>query len=117
MNTKEQLINNIKEWISIDNDIIKLKNEIKEKNNQKKILSVALVDVMKSNNIDNFDINDGSLIYKKNKTKKPITGKLLLATLQKYYKTEDNLAEEITKFIMDNREENIKEIIKRKINK
>jgi hypothetical protein len=117
MNTKEQLVNNIKEWIQIDNEIIRLKKEVKEKMNKKKELSLSLVDVMKTNDINCFDINGGALIYKKNKVKKPISGKTLLLSLQKYYKTNDLMAEEITKYIMDNREEQIKEVIKRKIDK
>ena len=36
METKEQLVNNIKEWIKIDNEIGQLKNDIKEKNKKKK---------------------------------------------------------------------------------
>ena len=38
MDTKEQLVNNIKEWIKIDNEIAQLKAEIKDKNNKKKSL-------------------------------------------------------------------------------
>ena len=72
---------------------------------------------MKSNNIECFDINDGALIYKKNKVKKPINGKMLLASLKNYYKTNPQIAEEITKYVMDNREEQVKEIIKRKFDK
>jgi hypothetical protein len=72
---------------------------------------------MKTNQIDCFDINDGALVYKKNKVKKPINGKTLLTSLQKYYKTEPLIAEELTKHIMDSREEQIKETIKRKIEK
>jgi hypothetical protein len=49
--------------------------------------------------------------------KKPINGKSLLTVLQNYYKTETNIAEELTKYIMENREEQIKESIKRKIDK
>jgi hypothetical protein len=66
---------------------------------------------------DVFDINDGALVYKTNKVKKPLNGKMLLQTLQNYYKTDIKLAEELTKHIMDNREEQIKETIKRKVNK
>ena len=36
METKEQLVNNIKEWIKIDNEIAQLKSEIKDRNNKKK---------------------------------------------------------------------------------
>ena len=117
METKEQLVNNIKEWIKIDNEIIQLKNDIKEKNNKKKILTENLVTVMKGNKIDCFDINGGALIYKKNKVKKAINGKTLLESLKKFYKNDLKMAEDLTTHIMDTREEKINETIKRKINK
>lgn len=117
VNTKEQLINNIKEWIKIDNEIAQLKNEIKERTTKKKTLTENLVTVMKSNSIDCFDITGGALVYKKNKVKKPINGKTLLSALQNYYKNDSKVAEEITKHIMDSREEQVKETIKRKIDK
>ena len=117
MEAKEQLINNIKEWIKIDGEISQLKTEIKEKNNNKKLLTEKLVSVMKTNSIDCFDINGGSLVYKKNKIKKQINGKTLLLALQNYYKDNQKIAEDITKYIMNSREEQIKETIKRKIDK
>jgi hypothetical protein len=117
METKEELVNNIKEWIKIDGEILKLQNEMKDRKNKKKLLTESLVAVMKKNEIDCFDINGGSLIYKKNKTKKPINAKLLMSTLKTYFSTNPLQAEEVTKFVMDNREEQIKETIKRKIDK
>ena len=117
METKEQLVNNIKEWIRIDNEINQLKVNIKELNNNKKKLTEDLVTVMKTNQIDCFDINGGALVYKKNKIKKPINGKTLLIALQNYYKTDNKIAEELLKHVMDSREEQIKETIKRKIEK
>jgi len=117
IDTKEELVNNVKEWIKIDNEISKLKSEIKDKNNKKKLLSSNLLNVMKSNDIDCFDINGGAIIYKKTKVKKPITGKILLKTLENYFKNDIPTAQEITKHILDNREEQIKESIKRKIDK
>jgi len=86
METKDQLVNNIKEWIKIDNEINQMKKEIKEKNIKKKNLTENLVNVMKKNEIDCFDINGGAIMYKKNKVKKPISGKTLLNALQDYYK-------------------------------
>jgi hypothetical protein len=117
METKEQLVNNIKEWIKIDTDIAELKSQIKDKNNKKKSLTENLVTVMKTNNIDCFDINGGALVYKTNKVKKPINGKSLLAALKNYYKSDPKIAEDLSKHIMDSREEQIKETIKRKIDK
>jgi hypothetical protein len=114
METKEQLVTNIKEWIKIDTEISQLKAEIKDRTNKKKTLTENLVTVMKTNKIDCFDINGGALVYKANKVKKPINGKSLLAALSNYYKSDPKIAEDITKHVMDSREEQIKETIKMK---
>ncbi len=114
---KEQLVSNVREWIKIDNEVTQLKAEIKERTNKKKMLTENLVSVMKTNNIDCFDINGGALVYKKNTVKKPINGKTLLTALQNYYKTDPTIAEDIAKHVMNSREEQIKETIKRKIDK
>ena len=72
---------------------------------------------MKTNSIDCFDITGGALVYKKNKVKKPLSGKTLLTALQNYYKNDVAMAEEIAKHVMDSREEEVKETIRRKIDK
>ena len=117
METKEELVTNIKEWIKIDTEITQLQSEIKGRKNKKKELTEALMGVMKKNEIDCFDINGGSLVYKKNKIKKPISSKMLISTLQTYFESNPGQAEDLTKFIMENREEQVKEVIKRKVNK
>ena len=116
-NTKDELISNIKEWIKMDNEITKLKAEVKDKTNKKKELTESLVNIMKGNSIDCFDINGGALVYKKRKTKQSISGKFLLSQLEEYYKEQPELAKEITKKVLDNRVEVIKDEIKRKIDK
>ena len=117
METKEQLVSNIKDWIKMDTEIAELKAQIRERTNKKKTLTENLVTVMKTNKIDCFDINGGALVYKTSKTKKPINGKSLLTALQNYYKTDPKIAEDITKHVLDSREEQVKETIKRKIDK
>jgi hypothetical protein len=115
METKEELIGNIKEWIKMDNEIAKLKVEIKERNNKKKLITDSLVTVMKKNDIDCFDINGGSLVYKKSVVKKPLNGKTIINALQTFYQNTPDKAEEVTKFLLENREEEVKETIRRKI--
>jgi hypothetical protein len=117
METKEQLVNNIKEWIKMDTEIAELKAQIKDRNNRKKTLTENLVTVMKTNKIDCFDINGGALVYKTSRIKKPINGKTLLSALQNFYKSDPKMAEDLTKHVLDSREEQIKETIKRKIDK
>ena len=116
-NTKEELITNIREWIKIDNEINKLSSEVKEKKKTMKGLNDSLINIMKSNSIDCFDINGGALIYKQKKTVKAISRKFLLQELQKYYKEQPELATDVAKHLLDNREVSVKDEIKRKINK
>lgn len=117
LETKEELISSIKEWIKIDNEILKHTKEIKDMKKKQKLLTNSLVNVMKNNQLECFDINGGKILYKKSKCKKPINTKSLLNTLKTYYNETPNKAEEITDFILKNREEVIKETIRRKLDK
>lgn len=117
VSTKEDLINTIKEWIKIDTEIARLKAETKDRNKKKKLLTENLVKTMKTNEIDCFDINGGSLVYKRKTLTKPITGKLLLEQLQEFYKDSPDVAKEIVQKVLDNRVKVIKDVIERKIDK
>ena len=104
METKDQLVSKIKEWVEIDKEIMVLKKEMREKNARKKMMSTDLMVVMNQNNIDCFDINNGSILYKKNKIKKPINAKTLMTTLSTFFDDDKLKAEQLTTFIMKNRE-------------
>jgi len=111
MNTKDTLINNIKDWVKVENEIIQLNKEINLRKKQKKILSATLVETMKSNNIDCFDTKNGQICFNQKKTKKAITKKGLFDILSKYYNGDDIKINELQNFILDNRETVIKESI------
>lgn len=114
---KELLINTVKQWVRIDNEIRQLQQEISIRKQNKKTLNDQLMNTMKSNNIDCFDLNDGKICYTKKNVKKPINNKLLLEILTKYYSGDITQASEINNFINDNRTEITKENITRKISK
>jgi hypothetical protein len=117
MNTKDELINHLKDWITIDNKILNLQKQMKEFRMQKKDLTNDLMEVMKTNEIECFDIKDGKIMYTKTKTKSPLNKKTLLTALSTYYQNNSQKAEEISNYILDSREEKERESIKRKINK
>jgi hypothetical protein len=117
METKEQLVKTIKEWVKLDNEIRTLHNEEKNRKMEKKRISNSLMEIMKKNEIDCFDINGGAIMYKQSKVKKALNGKTLLLALKNYYKENESVAEDLTKHILDSREEKVKEVIKRKIDK
>jgi len=117
LQTKDQLIEKIKEWVKIDNEIRTLQKEISKRKATQKRVSSELMDVMRKNEIDAFDINDGQILYDKRSVKKPITKTALLSILSEYYKGDVLKASEINQYIMDNREEVVREKIVRKLNK
>jgi|TARA_B110000285_G_scaffold113055_1_gene128315 hypothetical protein len=117
MDTKEELITHIRSWIDIDNEISKLQKQIKDFRNEKKELTGSLVDIMKTNEIDCFDINDGKLIYAKSKVKKPINKKTLLNALEGFFKEDVKMATQLSEHILNSREETVKESIRRKKDK
>lgn len=117
METKEQLVTNVKEWIKVDTEINEMKASIKDKIAKKKALSDQLMTTMKQHEIDCFDINGGSLVYKKSRVKKPINCKSLVKGLQVYFREDVKMAEELAKHLLEGREEQVKETLKRKIDK
>ena len=76
-----------------------------------------LMNIMKEEEIDSVDINDGRIEYASRKTKKPITKKLLLNILSTYYNGDTSMASEVNNFILSNREEVVKDVIVRKVDK
>jgi seryl-tRNA synthetase len=115
METKEQLIQVVKEWVTMDNEIRKHQRLVREMKTKQKNVSQQLMTTMKQNEIECFDINNGSLVYKKNKVKKPINKNTLYSILNDYFKGNTEHVEDLGKYIMDNRQEVVKETIQRKI--
>jgi len=114
LQTKDQLIEKIKEWVKIDNEIRTLQTELNKRKENKKKVSTELMNVMKRNEIDVFDIKDGQIIYDKRNVKKPVTKAALMSILSTYYNGDVVKAAEINQYIMDNREEVVREKIIRK---
>ena len=71
MTSNEELRTIVKEFMKTT-DTINLQNEIKKQRKNKAILTEKLVSIMKSNNIDGFDISNGQLMYSRHKTKSSI---------------------------------------------
>ena len=117
MENKQQLIDSIKDWVKLDNEIRKLQSEISLRKNEKKNVSAKLMQTMNANNIDCFDIKDGQLCYTKRNVKKPITKKGLFDILTKYYNGDLMQATQVNEYIIENREEVVKETLVRKMAK
>lgn len=115
MDSKDKLIKTIQEWVRLDNEMRTLKKEISSRKGEQDKITKVLINMMKSNEIDEFNINNGKLSYSNRTVKKPITKKNLLEILSKFYNGNTQQASEINQFILDNREDVVVEKLVRKI--
>jgi Family of unknown function (DUF5760) len=114
LETKEQLINKVRDWVRVDNELRVLQKEMLIRKKEKQNISKELMNVMKMNKIDVFDLKDGQLVYASTTVKKPITKKNLLSILSVYFQGNNDKAFELNNFILDNRETTVKEKLVRK---
>lgn len=104
MESKQVLINTIKDWITVNSNITELQKQIKDLRNKKKQLSQVLINIMENNEIDRFDVNNGKLIYRKNKVKAPINRDYLIKMLDDYFKEYPEVdSGHVSEFILENR--------------
>ena len=112
---KEKLAQNIKSWLQVDKEIQLLQKELKERKKKKNDYTNSLVQIMKTNEIDCFDISEGKIMYTQSNIKSPINKKHLLDSLDKYFANNDSVpTDEIVTFILENRAVSLKENIRLK---
>lgn len=102
----------IKEWIQVDTEINTINAGLKDKKKYKKELTDSLVHLMKEKDIEIVKLNDGSIELKKSKIKTPINQNHLKKCLSDFM-DDENQVSDIIKLIYKNRDEKVKESIKR----
>lgn len=112
---KEQLVKIIKDWVKLDNEMRTLQRELNIRKIEKKNTTSRVMEIMRSNNIDCFDMKDGQILYKKRNVKKPVTKSILMEILSTYYEGDQEKAHELNNYIMENRKVSVSETIVRKI--
>lgn len=116
MSTKDKLVHNVKAWLTNDKELNALQNQIKERKKKKTELTEILVDIMKTNEIDCFDITGGKIMYTQNRVKTALNKKHLMDSLEKYFENNPNVqTEELSKFILDSRRIKTTESIRHKL--
>lgn len=114
---KQQTVQYVRDWVKYDNEIRALQNEVAIRKKEKALISDKLMSIMKDTNTGCYELKNGVLMYTVKNVKKPMTKKVLLNVLNKYYKGDTIKAAELNEFIMNNREEVVQEKLVHKIDK
>ena len=115
MTEKTRLVENVKSWLQIDTEIRQLQQEIRKRRALKKEMTDALVEIMKSQDIEIMNAGESQLIRTEKKTKSALSKKHLITSLLDFYKNDKETVAQLTNFIMNTRPEKTIENIRRKI--
>lgn len=111
-------VERMKEWVDIDNKLMKLKDQVQELNEEKKDVEEDILKYVETKGLDKVTVNisDGTLKFPKRSTQQSISLKYLKNTLAKYSEEKQDIdAEELYKFLVGNLETKTKMFIKRDI--
>lgn len=114
---KSDLIQTVKTWVQLDNKIKQLSVMLKDLRKEKKSQNEKMIDIMKENNIDNFDLKDGQIQYKKYTKREALTQKKLLQILSTHPQLQQEQVQTLNEFVFDNRKVVTEDIIVRKTHK
>ena len=99
---KNQLKQIVKEFLDIDNEIATLQKALKERKDKKEKLSKLILGTMKTQDIQQMNINNEKLVYQVTQYKTPLTKPYLNNVLSEFFKSEDK-AQTVVEHILGNR--------------
>ena len=113
---KKKLQENVKEYLTIDDEIKALNKAIKERKDKKKEISEYILVCMNKFEINHMNVTGGKLIYSVSKNKAPLNKDNITNILTKYF--DDNTrGKEVCKYLLENREKVDRVRLKRTHNK
>jgi hypothetical protein len=107
---------NVKDWITLDDDIIKLQRAIKERKTKKNEITPKIMEFMNEFEINDLNTNDGKLKFTKSLQTKPLNKQFLIARLGDFFK-DFNKGEKAATFLLENRDKEEKFKLRRVLNK
>jgi hypothetical protein len=114
MDTKEELVAKLKNWIQLDNDIRALRAQCREKLSAQKMISQELLEIMKSNEIDTLNTSELNISCAQKEVRTSLSKKYLENVLLEYFDNNSQKASEMQEFIMSRRTCTTKDYLKTK---
>ena len=101
---KNKLQQSVKEYLSLDEQIVALRKGLKERNVKKSETSNKILDIMKKLGIDNLNVKDGKLVSKTSTRNKVISKATLVDGLGELFKDDDVKLQNAMKTILEKRQ-------------
>ena len=107
---------NVKEWLTLDDDIITLQKAIKDRKTKKNDLTPKILDFMNRFKINDLNTINGKLKFTKSLQTKPLNKQFLISRLGDFFK-DFTKGEKAASFILENRDKEEKLKLRRVVNK
>ena len=104
--------NNVKEWLTLDDDIQTLQKALKERKARKNKITPNVLDFMNRFKINDLNTQEGKIKFTKSTYTKPLNKQFLISRLGDFFKDFDK-GEKAASFILDNRDKQEKFNLKR----
>lgn len=111
---KNDFASKVKEYITLDEQIKKLGQLVKERRVRMKELSEEIMEEMAENEIDYVNIRNGVLIYNKKEGYKGLSKKVMINGLTNFFNDDEEKTNEAMDTIMNTREKVVKTSLKLK---
>ena len=111
---KNDFSSKVKEYITLDEQIKKLAQLVKERRNRMKELSNEIMEEMSENEIDYVNIRNGVLIYNKKEGFKGLSKKVMINGLTAFFNADEERTQDAMDTIMNTREKVVKTSLKLK---
>jgi hypothetical protein len=112
-------INRVKEWVEIDNKLLRSKNELKDIVDKKKRLEEEILEYVETNKLENLCLNitDGTVKFSKRNQTQSLSIKVIKSMLESYIDKRNKKVDvdDICDFIVTNLEKKTQVFMKRDI--
>ncbi len=113
MSTGGELVIMVQKWLQIEKEVRGLQCQLRSLKKEQKEAANALVEVMKSHEIDCLDVKDGCITHRRQKSKSAVSRKHLLEAISTFFENSDDpeLCTKLAGHILDTRKTKIQDKI------
>ena len=103
----------VRTWIELDDSIRVLQRGVKDRRDEKKMLTARIIDFMDKHDIEDLNTKNGRIRYKMTYVKSPLSHNHMKDRISAYFSSDSDVANELTTVVFGSRERAEKSCLRR----
>ncbi len=100
----DEFRNKMSEWVNLKKQLVEVRKDVKLLNTREKELNLYIKSYMKAQKIDNVNLKQGKVTYKKKEKKPAFSKKAVVSGLMNYFENDEDKVSEVIDAISDSLE-------------